>query len=80
MIEHWIETCARNAENDGKHSAEDRIAALALMTEVWLQFTNYVDSKDEMASTILFMLKRALREKTYVLRLHASGLLFTVLE
>ena len=72
--------CARNAENDGKHKVEERIAALTLLTEVWLAFTNYVDSKDEMVNTILFMLKRALREKTRVLKLTASGHLFTLLE
>jgi len=63
-----------------KRNIDDKIAALTLMTEVWLSFTFYVDSKDEMANTILFVLKRALREKSLVLKLHASGLLFTILE
>jgi len=81
LIEHWIETCARQAENDmSKRNVDDRIAALTLMTEVWLSFTHYVDSKEEMANTILFMLKRALRERSHVLRLHATGLLFTALD
>jgi len=28
----------RESENDGKHSAEERIAALSLLTNIWLNF------------------------------------------
>lgn len=36
LIDHWVELCSREAENDGKHLVEERIAALSVLAELWL--------------------------------------------
>jgi hypothetical protein len=37
--------CTREAENEGINTAENRIPAIVLLVELWLGFTDYVDSK-----------------------------------
>ena len=73
--------CAREAEND-KHgdNLNERIMALALLSEIWYLFTEYVDSKEEMANTLLFMLKRAIRERAKSIRLTSVAYLFKLLD
>ncbi len=62
LIDYWLDISAREAENDGVHTVEERIAALSLMTEVWIHFTDHVGEVDDRANSIIFMLKRACRE------------------
>ena len=38
LLSHWIELCVRESENDGKHTVEERVAALSLLTQIWLNF------------------------------------------
>ena len=80
-VDYWLELCAREAEND-KHgeNLNDRIVALALLSEIWYLFTDYVDSKEEMANTLLFMLKRAIRERAKSIRLTSVAYLFKLLD
>ena len=74
--------CARESENDGKYAdnLNERILALALLSEIWYLFTDYVDSKDEMANTLLFMLKRAIRERAKSIRISSVAYLFKLLD
>ncbi len=54
IIDFWVESCIRQADNDGKHSYDERIAALTLLAEIWLSFTDVIDSqKEEVANSIL---------------------------
>jgi hypothetical protein len=71
LIDFWIELCAREAENDGKHTDEDRIVAITLLCDLWLTFTDYIDSNEAQVTTIVFMLKRAVRDRTKCLRIPA---------
>ena len=80
LITFWLDMCSREAESDGKRSPEERISALALMTEIWLLFTPQVDEKNEQVSIILFMLKKAVREPVKAMRLAISGQMFRLLE
>jgi hypothetical protein len=80
LIDYWVELCAREAENDGKHSNEERLAALAVLSDIWLTFTEFVDQREEMTNTILFMLKRAVRERTKSIRTASTIFLFRMLE
>jgi len=72
--------CAREAENDGKHPIEERISSLALLADLWLLFTPYVDSKGETVNTVIFMLKRAVRERSKAIRLASVAFLFRILD
>ena len=80
MIDYWVEMCAREAENDGKHPIEERISSLALLADLWLLFTPYVDSKGETVNTVIFMLKRAVRERSKAIRLASVAFLFRILD
>lgn len=71
--------CAREAENDGVHTNEERIAALSLMTEIWIHFTEFC-GRDERANTIIYMLKRACREQNLSIRSATAGMLFRLLD
>jgi len=51
---------AREAENDGIHTTEERIAALSLMTDIWLNFTDYISEVDDRANTINIYVKESL--------------------
>ena len=50
------------------------------MNELWLTFTEYVDSNEDMVTTIIFMMKRAVRDRNRNLRLTVMGQLFRILE
>jgi len=80
LIDYWVEMCAREAENDGKHPIEERISSLALLADLWLLFTPYVDSKGETVNTVIFMLKRAVRERSKAIRLASVAFLFRILD
>ena len=80
LLQYWIDNCSRQADNDGKHSLEDRISALSLLTDIWLSYTQFVDSKAEMGNTILSMLKRSARERTRSMRIVSAASLFTLLD
>jgi hypothetical protein len=80
LIDYWVELCAREADNDGKHSNEERLAALAVLSDIWLSFTDFIDKREEMTNTILFMLKRAVRERTKSIRTASTIFLFRMLD
>jgi hypothetical protein len=80
LIDYWMELCAREAENDGKRTNEERIAALAVLSELWLTYTDFVDKREEMSNTVLFMLKRAVRERTKSIRIASTAFMFRLLD
>jgi len=43
LITELLDMCAREAENDGTHTKNERAVALTLMTDIWLSFTKLVD-------------------------------------
>ena len=49
LISFWIDICAREGENDGHHTNEDRVIAITLLSELWLSFTEYIDQHGEIA-------------------------------
>lgn len=80
LIDYWLELCAREADNDGKRTNEERIAALAVLSELWLTYTDFVDKREDMSNTVLFMLKRAVRERTKSIRVAATAFMFRLLD
>lgn len=80
MLDYWVELCAREAEPDGKRTTEERIVALSVLSDIWLTFTETVDRSEEMSSTIIFMLKRAVRERVRSIRMAASVFMFRLLD
>jgi len=44
LIVELLDMSARQAENDGTHSHDERALALTILTDLWLHFTSLVDS------------------------------------
>jgi len=80
LVEYWLDVSAREAENDGVHTVDERSSALALMSEIWLSFSDYIGESEERQNTIVFMLKRSLREPYKLIKLTTSGHLFKLLD
>ncbi len=79
-MDYWLDLSAREAENDGVHTSEERIAALALMTEIWMSFTHYVGLQEDKGNTIVYMLKRACRESNRMIKMSTAAYLFRLLD
>lgn len=80
ILDFWIESCVRQSDNDGKHSYDERIAAITLLAEIWLSFTDHIDQKEEVANSVLQMLKRGSRDKHRPIRTVAVCALFRLLD
>lgn len=80
LVDYWLDLTAREAENDGMHTLQERITALALMTEVWLHFSDHVGEVEDCANTIIYMLKKACREQSRMIKLTTAGMLFKLLD
>lgn len=80
LIQYWIDLCSRQADSDGKQTIGERLQALSLLTDIWLQYTTFVDSKAEICNTILYMLKRSVRERSRQIKIGSVAFLFTLLD
>ena len=54
--------------------------AISLLAEIWILFTDYVDDKEEVTNTLIFVFKRTVSERTKSIRLLSIAYLFQVLE
>lgn len=52
----------RQSDNDGKHSPEERTAAIALMCDFWILFPNKLEVREDLANQIITMLKRGSKD------------------
>ena len=80
LIDFWIELCAREAENDGVHTDEDRVVAVTMLCDLWMTFNEHIDANEAQVTTIVFMLKRAVRDHSKCLRIPAVSQVFRILE
>lgn len=80
LVDFWLDLCSREAENDFKVQNREKVLAISLLTEIWLLFTDYVDDKEEVTNTLIFVFKRTLSERTKTIRLLSIAYLFKVLE
>ena len=80
LVDFWLDLCSREAENDFKVQNREKVLAISLLTEIWLLFTDYVDDKDEVRNTLIFVFERTLSERTKTIRLLSIAYLSKVLE
>lgn len=81
LIDFWLDLCAREAENERNGGdPKEKIIALALLGEIWSIFTDYIDKFEELQRTMLFVFKRAVRERNKSLRMTAIAILFRLLQ
>lgn len=80
LVDFWLDLCSREAENDFKVQNKEKVLAISLMAEIWILFTDYVDDKEEVTNTLIFVFKRTASERTKTIRLLSIAYLFQVLE
>lgn len=64
LIDFWLDLLSREAENELKSSSKEKVLAIALLSEIWILFTDYVDDKEAVTNTLLFVFKRMVSERT----------------
>jgi hypothetical protein len=72
--------CLKLSESNGKNTWDERISAISFLNEIWMNYTQYVDSKPEVVSDILGHLKKGIREKYTPMRMVSICQLFKLLE
>jgi len=80
LVDFWLDLCSREAENDFHVQNREKVLAISLLTEIWLHFTDYVDDKQAVTDTLIFVFKRTVSERTKTIRLISIAYLFKVLE
>ena len=80
LAESWLEQAIRQSDNDGKHSNEERVTGISLMTELWQFFPSVVDQKEELQTNILHMLKRGSRDKFKPIKMSSLTYSFKLLD
>ena len=80
LVDFWLDLCSREAENDFKVQNKEKVLAISLLAEIWILFTDYVDDKEEVTDTLIFVFKRTVSERTKSIRLISIAYLFKILE
>jgi len=80
LVDFWLDLSSREAENDFKMQNKEKVLAISLLTEIWLLFTDYIDEKEAVTNTLLFVFKRTVSERAKSIRLISIAYLFKVLE
>lgn len=80
LVDFWLDLCSREAENDFKIQNKEKVLAISLLAEIWILFTDYVDDRDEVTDTLIFVFKRTVSERTKSIRILSIAYLFKILE
>ena len=78
LIEILVDECIKSSSPS--FTLEVRMAAVCLVSEIWLSFSEWIEKKKEMSGDILSSLKKASRDKDVSLQLVAIGNLVNILE
>ena len=76
----WLDSTSRIADNDGRHTLNERASALGVLTELWIHFPECVETRESLAERVLSVLRRATRDKCSALQTFAFAHLFVLLE
>ena len=68
VLDYWLEYAIRQADNDGRNTVDERVSALAFLGEVWTHKPAKIEQREEVANSILTMLKRGCRDRSKPLR------------
>jgi len=79
LIDQWLEIVVKQADNDGKHSSEERTAAMALISDLWVLFPEKLKLREDLATQILTVMKRCSKDKNRPLRISTLAQMFRLL-
>lgn len=80
FVDYLIDFTLRAADNDGKNSYDERVGALFLMTEIWLNYTEIIDRKEDIMQQMIEVLKKGIRDTYKNLRINALAFSFRLLD
>jgi len=80
LIDYWLETNIRQADNNGSHSPEVRTASVCFLADLWVLFTEKLYQREDLSGQILKVFKRASRDRFRPLRFSALSQMFRLLD
>lgn len=80
ILDFWVDMCLELGGLDGQNSADEKIAAMTLLTEIWISFTEYIDKKPDRVNFIQNIFKKSARDRLRGLRLVTVSLMFRILD
>ena len=64
-----LEMCIRMADNDPNNAPQVRIAALGLLTEIWLAYPTYIQNNELLSNPIQHVFKKNARDRIRSVRI-----------
>jgi len=58
LIDYWLETNLRAADNDGKNSAEERTTSLSFVCDLWVLFPEKLEAREDISTQMINLLKK----------------------
>jgi hypothetical protein len=80
MVDYWTDLCIKESDNDGKRTPAERITALSLLAEIWQNYVDHIDSRENIVPAILALFKKAVRDRNKSLRMSSAASMFKTLE
>lgn len=80
IVDFWLEFALKEADADARKPVDVRLAALALLCDIWIKFPSKIEGKEDLANNMLTAMKRASRDKSRILRFAVIGRLFNLLD
>jgi hypothetical protein len=68
VLDFWVDFTLKETEGEGKKPVDGRLAAIALLCTLWSRFSPKIEEKEDISEAILTVFKRALREKSQIMR------------
>ena len=80
LLSLMIDKCVRFTDIDPANTPEVRIAAMSLLTEVWLTYSSYIDQNQTYLNSIQHAYKKNIRDRVRSVRLVTATLMFKLLD
>ena len=80
VLEYWLEYANTMAEEENSISIDAKIEILGFFTEVWINYSDKIEEKEEKANKIIDLLKKAIDDPSFSIKIIAITHLFRLLE
>jgi hypothetical protein len=64
VLDFWIDTAIQQADGDNQSTVPEKTSALSFLAEVWITKNERVQSRDDIATTILKLLNKGSRDRS----------------
>lgn len=75
-----IEKCVRYSDYDPSNTNEIRNAAISLLTEIWLSYTNFIDMNENFLNSVQHVYKKNVRDRNIGVRMVTVAHMFRLLD